>query len=354
MKKTMVAAAATILAGSAWAQSAVTLYGVADAGLEFVNRQAGNGDKVYRVQSGGALTGSRWGLRGAEDLGNGLKGIFVLESGFGIDDGRAGDRLFGRQAYVGLETPQGTVTLGRQQTPMYDFALQYDPMAAASSYSIYGMDSDFGSRADNAIKYRGQSGGLTVSGLYSFGYDGRSGVNGEVPGQWKVGREYALGLNYAMGAFAVGAVFDQKNGDTVASRNSHDQRASIAGSYAFGPARVFGGYRWQHLGFTTAVGNGTAHLGWIGASYQLTPAASLSGAVYYQDNRGTSADPWMLSAGGNYALSKRTSLYLNMAYALNKTDRSRGYMSQVSVNGDGQVLAGDNQFGASIGMRHRF
>jgi len=354
MKKTIVAAAAAVLASGAWAQSAVTLYGVADAGLEFVNRQNGNGDKVYRLQSGSALTGSRWGLRGAEDLGSGLKGIFVLESGFDLDDGRAGDRLFGRQAYVGLETPQGTVTLGRQQTPMYDFALQYDPMAAVSSYSIYGMDSDFGSRADNAIKYRGQSGGLTVSGLYSFGYDGQGGTNGEVPGHWKVGREYAFGLNYAVGPLAAGAVFDQKNGDTIASRNRHDQRATIAASYAFGPAKVFAGYRWQHLGFTSALGNGTAHLGWAGASYRLTPAVSFSGAVYYQDNRGTSADPWLLSAGGNYALSKRTDLYLNMAYALNKTDRSRGFVSDTSVNGNGQVSPGDNQFGASFGMRHRF
>ncbi|MGO4329767.1 porin [Cupriavidus sp. 2TAF22] len=354
MKKTMVASAALILASGAWAQSAVTLYGVADAGLEFVNRQPGNGDKVYRMQSGGGLTGSRWGLRGVEDLGGGLKGIFVLESGFSIDDGKTDGRLFGRQSYVGLETPGGTVTLGRQQTPMYDFALRYDPMATASSYSIYAMDNDFGSRADNAIKYRGSFGGLTASGLYSFGHDGVSGTNGEVPGQWKVGREYAFGLNYATGAFAVGAVFDQKNGDTIASRNRHDQRASIAGSYAFGPAKVFGGYRWQHLGFTPATGSGIAHLGWAGISYQLTAATSFSGALYYQDYRGTSADPWLFSLGANYAVSKRTELYMNMAYALNKTDNARGFMSQTSVNGDGQVLPGENQFGASVGMRHRF
>ena len=98
--------------------SNVTLYGIADAAVEVSN--AGKGT-LTRVISGG-LMGSRWGLRGSEDLGGGLKAVFRLEGGFNIDDGNLGQggRLFGREATVGLSSATlGTVTLGRNPTPYY-------------------------------------------------------------------------------------------------------------------------------------------------------------------------------------------------------------------------------------------
>jgi predicted porin len=86
-----------------------------------------------------------------EDLGGGLKGVFVLESGFNLDDGKSGNdnRLFGRQAYVGLASQYGQLSLGRHQTPFYDFGLQFDPMAISNKYSITAQDAAFASRADN-------------------------------------------------------------------------------------------------------------------------------------------------------------------------------------------------------------
>ncbi|RYP57981.1 hypothetical protein DL771_011381 [Monosporascus sp. 5C6A] len=160
VKKTLLAV--TIAAGTvpaaAFAQSSnVTLYGIVDAGVSYqshVNGGANGNGSVTALTSGG-LSGSRWGIRGAEDLGNNLKGIFVLESGFDIDTGKSaqGSRLFGRQAYVGLQGDFGAVTLGRQQNALYDLFAAYDPMAVGPNYSLNSVDNQFNGRADNAVKY---------------------------------------------------------------------------------------------------------------------------------------------------------------------------------------------------------
>jgi GBP family porin len=107
MKKSLLALAAlSTFAGMAHAQSTVTLYGIADAGILYTNN-VGTSAKhgaLWQVASGNE-SGSRWGLTGAEDLGGGLKAIFKLENGFNVNNGTLGQggREFGRQAYVGLE-----------------------------------------------------------------------------------------------------------------------------------------------------------------------------------------------------------------------------------------------------------
>ncbi|MGE8449215.1 MAG: porin, partial [Pseudomonadales bacterium] len=118
MKRTLIAAAIATACSYTHAQSSVTLYGVADAGVEFLNHvpnAAGQANSLVRMTSGNTA-GSRWGLRGVEDLGNGLKGVFVLEGGMALDSGMAvqGGRLFGRKAYVGIDSSRfGQITLGR-------------------------------------------------------------------------------------------------------------------------------------------------------------------------------------------------------------------------------------------------
>ena len=107
------------------AQSSVTLYGIVDAGLTYTNNQ--KGAKNFQ-QTSGKLSGSRWGLKGTEDLGDSLKAVFTLENGFRPNDGTLGQggREFGRQAFVGLaKTGIGTVTLGRQYEPLADLVAQY-------------------------------------------------------------------------------------------------------------------------------------------------------------------------------------------------------------------------------------
>jgi predicted porin len=111
-------------ATSAFAQNSVTLYGVIDEGIDFTNNVGGS--HVYELTSGYAQ-GSRWGLKGSEDLGGGLKTIFQIESGFNVNTGKLaqGGLGFGRQAYVGLESEQyGTVTFGRQYDSVVDYLAQ--------------------------------------------------------------------------------------------------------------------------------------------------------------------------------------------------------------------------------------
>lgn len=126
MKKSLIALAVLAASGAAMAQSSVTLYGVADVFVGSTKATTGvvgvTGPVSYTVTSArqtvlnsGGLSGSRWGLRGSEDLGAGLKGIFVLENGFNIDTGAAASAtsLFNRQAFVGLNSASfGTLSLG--------------------------------------------------------------------------------------------------------------------------------------------------------------------------------------------------------------------------------------------------
>ena len=136
MKKTRIALLALpLLAGAAHAQSSVTLYGFVDAGLVYVNNQSGHSN-VETIT--GQTSGSRWGLRGSEDLGGGLKAIFTLENGFDTSNGKLlqGGREFGRQAFVGLSSDTwGAVTLGRQYDPMTELVGE---IAATSMWAWLG------------------------------------------------------------------------------------------------------------------------------------------------------------------------------------------------------------------------
>lgn len=347
--KLFAAAVAALAAGGAYAQSSVTLYGIADVGLEYVNKQPINGDSVFRMQSGN-YSGSRFGLRGVEDLGGGLKAVFVLENGFNIDTGAQSDsgRFFNRQAYVGLQGAFGAVTLGRQNNLVYDFGIQFDPMAVASRYSLGAMDGDLGGstgRADNAIKYRGTFGGLTASAIYSTGWNN----NGEIAGDRKAGTEYGVGLTYANGPFALGAVYDEKRGGAGVS-DQKGRKAAAAGSFAFGPAKAFLGYRYAKstIGIAAPAPAARSDLYWGGLTYNITPAFALTGAAYYTNTKNSNNDPWLYVLSGDYSLSKRTDAYLNVAYARNKGNNTFG------VGGFGSAEAGANQTGATVGIRHRF
>ncbi|MFY1850008.1 porin, partial [Achromobacter dolens] len=120
MKKTLLAAALLAgFAGVAQAETSVTLYGIIDTGIGY-NKISGAGDAKNGSRIGminGVQNGSRWGLRGSEDLGDGLRAVFQLESGFDSGNGKSAQngRLFGRQATVGLASDSwGQLDFGRQ------------------------------------------------------------------------------------------------------------------------------------------------------------------------------------------------------------------------------------------------
>ncbi|GJG94877.1 porin [Cupriavidus pauculus] len=357
-KKSLVLLAVSTLTGSAYAQSNITLYGVADAGVEFTTNAGRNGNSQVRLTSGN-LSGSRWGLRGTEDLGQGLKALFVLESGFDLDTGVSGQsgRLFGRNAYVGAESRYGTLLLGRQQTSLRDFANIYDPAALADRYGILSIAPEFAARADNSVKYIGQFGGLTASAFYSFQSNGN-----EVPGAYVFGRDFGAYVNYATGPVSVGVAYDDAHAGTPAVQAPVIRRYSVAGTYATGPVKVFAGYRLAKAldgamlpGAQTA--NSGSNLYWLALGYKFTQAFTVTGAAYYQDFRNTGSDPWLFAVTGDYTLTKRTDLYASVSYSLNKDKSALGVNGFNNVSATSAVYnvePGANQFGAVVGIRHRF
>ncbi|MGO4332444.1 porin [Cupriavidus sp. 2TAF22] len=362
MKKTIIAIAAVVVPGSAFAQdSGIVLYGLIDVGVEYANRQPDNAGSVTRMTSGN-LAGSRWGLRGSEDLGAGYSAIFVLESGFDTDTGKSGQnsRLFGRQAFVGLQNPLGKITLGRQITPFFEFGGDYDPMQLGTKYSLISQDVYFVSRSDNSVKYAGTFGSFSASALYSFGVDSTVNGGSEVPGAPKIGREYGVRVRYASGPFSIGAIYDQVGtGTLAASPDARIRRAAVAASFDIGPAHTFAGYRRAKAydggivtGALAGAGNQASNLYWAGLRYDLSAALSLTGAAYYQDFKNTNADPWLFSLLLDYSLSKRTDIFTAVGYTLNRHGSNLGLSNGSS--GFGQTTAGANQFGVTTGIRHRF
>ncbi|WP_250513200.1 porin, partial [Caballeronia sp. INDeC2] len=179
-KAAVVAATAFAAAAPAFAQSSVTLYGIVDDSIVYQSSQTNlaktNPGRSNVKMASGIWAGSRFGLKGAEDLGGGNKAIFQLESGFDINSGQQQftNAMFGRQAWVGLTNPgYGTVTLGRQYTSYYTLLSPYSPTNWLTGYfgahpgDLDGLDTIY--RANNSVVYTSPKFyGLTVSGSYSF------------------------------------------------------------------------------------------------------------------------------------------------------------------------------------------
>ncbi|WP_390623177.1 Outer membrane porin protein (plasmid) [Ralstonia syzygii] len=317
--------AALSLSSMAFAQSSpVTLYGVIDIGIDYTNHVDTAGNHLFSMAPSN-IAGSRWGMRGAEDLGGGVQAIFTLESGFTPDTGVSaqGGRLFGRKAIVGLKDARlGQLTLGRQTNTLFDFSLDYDPMAIATRYGLTVQDSWFSARADNSVKYDARFGPVGVKAFYSFGYDGKTAGAAEVPGNSKVGREMAASLDYSNGPLRVGGAYDIVYGTSVATQSDREQRAAVAAIYDFTKVKAYVGYRWYDGRFS---GQATrSDLWWAGISVPVTPALTLTGAAYYQDFKGTNADPLALVLNADYSLSKRTFLYSSVGYTVNRNGSSLG------------------------------
>ncbi len=344
------AAMGLFAAGTASAQSSITMYGIVDAGVEYVSHAGPNGS-VTKLVSGGKNT-SRWGLRGSEDLGGGLKAIFNLESGISIDDGKldTDGTLFDRRATVGLSGGFGQVVFGRTFTTTYDFMLPFDPMGYAPNYSwatsataTGGRKDGLFSRASNAIRYDGKFGGFKLGGTFAFG---------EVAGDFKSSSKYDVGVGYSAGGFAAALTWDRQNGaggsTTPADPTDYIQGIHAGASYDFGALKLYAGYRNYKREFTTNAASLRSDMYWGGASYDFTPAFTLYGAVYKQNIKGgTDADPILFSVRGQYALSKRTLAYLSVGYAKAKDGNN------VSLSRD-LIGYANNQVGVTAGLQHRF
>ena len=203
MKKQLLAACVACTATApAMAQTSVTLYGVLDEGLNYTNNVGGHSQVALES---GFPHGSRWGLKGTEDLGGGVKAFFQLESGFVVDTGRSaqGGLLFGRQAYVGLSSDRlGAVTLGRQYDSTVDFLSQTSVAGTWGGYMFgHPYDNDnmvYSFRVNNTVKYTSPTmGGLKFGGTYSFSDDVNFAKN----------RQFGFGTQYANGGLLLAAAY---------------------------------------------------------------------------------------------------------------------------------------------------
>ena len=329
MKKTLIAfAALTAIAGAAQAQSTVTLYGVADvyAGQKSVTSvtnaatvAAGtNGKRKQTVIDSNGLNTSRFGFRGTEDLGSGLKAIFTMEAGLQLDSGAAnqnGGGLFSRQAFVGLSGNFGTATLGRQYTA-YD-ALHsatdsvYDASYFTTTDSVWNNGVVFHSaRASNSFAY--------ASPVYS-GFSGAFVLSGgeDKTAVVKASRNNSFHIKYANGPLLVGYAYQNEKfnaGSTIASLTPNTQTGDrtynlFAGSYDFGVAKLTAGYNTaKQERSTPAAANGKDKEFQFGVSAPFG-AASVAAAYTRSKSDTTGAKGTGYSLLGTYDLSKRTRLY---------------------------------------------
>ncbi|MQR00810.1 porin [Glaciimonas soli] len=350
---TAIIAAFGMLTTAAYAQTSITIYGLVDIGIEYVNNANPHKDSLVRMSSG-AMNTSRLGFRGTEDLGGGLKAVFQLESGFRADTGKFDSEglLFGRQANVGLEGSFGRIVAGRSYSTTYDFILPFDPMGYSGQYSWVTSAGATGGRKDgmltnlpSMIKYQGKFGDFKLGATYGFG---------QTAGSASDNARYALGVGYETGPFRVAATFDRVNGTAAIVNGDYDKATSIhvAGDYKLSNDLSFDlGYRNYKKTLASHAPDLRSDFFWGGGTYKVTPVVTLIGAIYYQNIKdvasGKDADPIMYSVRGKYALSKRTDLYVSAAYAKAKNQQPVGLSRD-------DLAFGSSQTGVISGIQHRF
>ncbi|WP_321796881.1 porin [Caballeronia sp. J97] len=374
-RKLFLGGALCAFAASAAAQSSVTLYGIVDTGIEYVSHANAAGDHVFRMP---AVTGefpSRWGLRGAEDLGGGYSAVFTLESGFNIRDGSLGQggRLFGRQAFVGLKAPYGTIAFGRQYTMTY-LALMNADVIGPDIYGMGSLDAYVpNARSDNSVTYIGAWQGVTLGASYSFGRDaagnnspGQGSCAGSVPGHGTECRDWSVMLKYEAQYFGAAASYEEQRGGSTAAANffdgvtptplinaaDKDARTHVSAWAQYASAKI--GLGWLGRRVVTdspALPNARSDLFFVGASYFVTPAFIVDGEVYRIVNADHDTRATMGTLRTTYLLSKRTAVYAQGSYLANSAK------ARYSVSGGGggtTPAAGAGQTGVMIGVRHSF
>lgn len=381
MKKSLLALAVLgASAGIAHAQSSVTLFGIVDTGITYTNNNGGH--STWQTTSSNEQ-GSRWGLRGIEDLGGGLSAVFQLENGFSVVNGSLGQggRMFGRQAWVGVSSNKyGTFTMGRQYNAMQDLVAPLQ-VATSTSLTVYGthpLDNDnLGNtfRTDNMVKFATQNiAGFQAEASYAFSNQANFAVN----------RAYSVGASYSRGGASLAAAYVRLsnpafNKDTVGAIPSDNyyslatmpflatastvQQWGAAGTYNVGSA-VFGLlYTGSLFGnpssgslFSGATGSG-AGKGSVrfenfegSVRYFFTPFLQGSVAETYTHaiEGASSGNYWQTSAGLQYFLSKRTDVYVNAFYQ--KTSQNL----HAWFNTIGAPSTTTTQVVAVVGIRHKF
>lgn len=404
MKKTLAAVAVLgAFAGSAFAAD-VTLYGRVDAGLNYTH-QSVDGEKStddFSMKSG-QYTGSRFGVKGSEQISEDLTVSFQLEHGFSIDSGKFSDsdRMFNREARLSVTTPFGEFGFGRMGgidsgLGTYDLVGGASPWGAGWGDYTGTMDAVFKgltTRYDNMITYKSPTfAGLTVIAQASLKQD--TDADGD-EGSHLADRYYALGVGAEYGAFTGALTYSMQDYAGVAGRytgdvvdaadpltpvtkdaiNDKDGHTVTAwGAYDFGVTKVSLGAQYfdnvaqQRGSLTGSLSYDATKTGLKdGASYKygevdygltgyglilgaVTPmfGGNLYTSVGYADYEQSTTDTgkhedtaklWNVSVGYDYALSKRTKLYTAVSYTALTENEEEADSKDVDTNTT-EVMAG--------------
>jgi len=396
---------------TASAQStSVTLYGTVASGVEYVNNIVapndydGSGGKSSSTHFNNLTNNwpSLWGLRGAEDLGQGLSAVFTIESGFNTGTGTSqqAGRLFGRQAFVGLKGDWGQLAFGRQYN-MLNVALRRADLLGPNIYGLANMDTYIpNARMDNAITYTGDFEGFQVGAAWARGRDTVTASPAANPGGSGCGVDYANSsacqaysfmLGYNTSDWGVASAYDVITGGAAGSyyninKDQDDTRWMLNGWVKVAPDWKFSliylnrkndvdisnAWSGRHVitGIPASGGNpaipAQGQLGkrsnmWsANVAWQATPEVLLDGSINYMDYKDAldaagakkDSNAWLYIVRSQYFLSKRTSLYAQAAYIKNK-----GLSSLSATSGTAPTPApklGGNQTALGIGIRHNF
>ena len=402
MKKTLAAVAVLgAFAGSALAAD-VQLYGIVDTGLRYTHFDADSAAAGYDAtdsfgMQSGNQSGSRFGFKGTEDLGNGLTVGFILENQFNSDDGSLADEdhFFRRESSLFLQGGFGKVAMGRMGSinggtsswakygVLSAFGTSWDYSAQAGSWAIGG------GMWDNMIAYETPDfAGFKVFAQYGMGTN-------DAENESRSDRYYAIGASYANGPlnlyFAVDSINYQTADANGALANASDIDDSLTitfgGNYDFEVLKLFAGAQYFDeiklskmgcgLGMMDVTefnsyyrtGNGTdadpyvdhngfasAFKGWsLGVSASIPAAGGqvLVGAAYLdaeaadsvgKDNDKDELSRWIVSAGYDYPLSKRTNVYGVVTYAQDSLEYTKS-----NIKDQDPTI-----FAAMVGIRHKF
>ena len=391
MKKIAIAVAAAMTAATASAMD-FTLYGIVDTGLGYTHVNTLDEPTENRFEEiNGYNSGSRFGFKGTEDLGNGYSVSFVLENGFSSDSGALGQggRMFGREAQLKFHSPYGTLSFGRAGTLI----------SGAGTLDIWGVNADVlpggwdgifnignyqgnGMRLDNMVTYQTPTAaGFTGYLQYSFANDTTDGDDDSRPNERSNNRYFAGGLTYNNGPLGVVVIYDtlmfrhysdSQVGDVGSNdANVGDSRVlSVGGHYDFGSFKLtaFGQYvKGARSGFGDGLGysvpfwsdaapdpigsfyyDADGYNFHIGAQIPMDSWGRLYLGAYYgyleanDDSLNSEAKNINLLVGHEYDFSKRTTLYSGVAYKQLKNENDDGKLGDMKAT---QVI---------VGVRHIF
>ncbi|MRW94252.1 porin [Duganella sp. FT80W] len=346
------------LTAVAQTSSSTEVYGVLDAGV--VAERGCQSDCASTRLDSGIASGSRLGVRGREDLGGGTAAVYTVEAGVLNDTGVSDQngKLFGRQAFVGLDGPLGLVTLGRQYNLVYEALTEVgDPFHGGMAGSAANLVGYTTKRYDNTVKYQSprSRSGLIGSVIYSFG---------ESPYNSKVNRAYGATLGYEKGGINLSISHQRKDNllDATGTTPPVDQSARntlvaanvdfgrFVGYAAYGHSKGDGSMQWDETNPYGAVAqrdpSTNSHDVLVGVAVPMGATTLLASYIHKDDRTLADRDANQIAVGASYAFSKRTSMYTSFAKIQNRNGAA------YSVGNASNRGSGDRAI--NIGLKHAF